>query len=526
MLLIKNAEIFDGTRLESFTGCVLLKGDRIQDVLPQEPEGYEGDVLNAQGLVLAPGFIDSHSHNDFFANRPDAHRFFAPLARQGITTLVAGNCGHSAFCYSPDTPYEKDLSGLFPYNPEYKDSASFSDWARLVDKYSPLNVVALAGHGTVRTSVRGLGNHLLQEIELKEMDTLLEKSLEEGAAGISYGLMYDPDMYASQEELRRAARIAKKHDKPITFHMRACSAISTSYPSLFGRPHNLRAIDEAIAIARDTGAKTHLSHIIFVGKRSWKTLDETISLIDGANQEGLDVTFDLYSYDYGASCINVILPSWYQGLPPAQKKKPFTKLKLYAEIFGAKKLLGLSFHDLEITYAGENHLEYIGRRVDELAKEKGKSGLAAYLDVIDETDASASIHMYQYLNPHIIDVLSRHPKVMFMTDAWIKDVGAQNMAVYGSFPRFFRLSREGQAAPLGEMITKMTSIPAARFGIQNRGRIQPGYFADLVLFDKATVAEPNTEGPPKGIKQVFVNGVSVVENGDYQPTLAGRALRI
>lgn len=519
-LLIKNAEIFDNR--ESFFGCVLIKDEHIEAVLPSVPEDYTGEVLDAEGKALSSGFIDSHSHNDFFIASENNHKYFEPLALQGITTLVSGNCGHSASGYSPDTPYHQYLSGLFPSNPNYKDYASFAEFFDICDEHSPLNIACICGHGTVQTSVRGLGGNPVTSDQQKEIDLLIEQSLEQGAAGISYGLMYDPDMFATEKMLISASKIAKRYDKPITFHMRACSAISTSYPSLFGRPHNLRAMDEAIHIARQSGAKAHLSHIIYVGKRSWSTLDESIQLIDDANNSGLDITFDIYPFDFGASCINVILPAWYQKME--NKRGLLTRIRLFFMVNGAKKMLGLSYNDLEITDGAPQ--KYIGKRVDEIANELGKSGLAAYLQVIDDTDAKASIHMYKYMNPHIINTLSNHPRAMFMTDAWVLDTGIQNLSAYGSFPRFLRLSREGNAAPLPDLLHKMTAAVAERFSLKNRGRVQPGYFADIVIFDKDTAKETTCESHPIGINHVIVNGEFAVKNGVYTSQMCGKGLRV
>lgn len=525
-LLIHNAEIYDGVQPKSFLGSVLVRGDKIAGVFRAEPEGYQGMRLDAEGRVLCPGFVDSHSHNDFYATLPDNHPYFAPMALQGITSMVAGNCGSSATGFWAETPHGLSLTSLFPPNPEYKKNATFAGFAAIADGSLPINMTCLAGHGTARASVRGPGKHSLSAAEFDQMEGILDTALQEGAAGISFGLMYDPGMYAPYEELVRVAKIAARHDKPITFHMRACSKISTSYPGLFGRAHNLRALDEALDIARDAGAKVHLSHIIFVGKRSWGTLDETVELIDRANDSGIDTSFDIYPCDFGASTINVILPSWYQGLSPADKKKAWTRLKLNAEIFGAKKLLGVDFHDLEITYAGEEYPQYIGKRVDEIAGELGMGSLQAYLHIIDQTNAKASIFMYQYMNEHTIDLLSRHERVSYMTDAWIKPEGAQNLAAYGAFPRFLRLSREGKAEELGRMICKMTDSPARRFGLKGRGRIQEGYFADLVVFDKAAIAETKVGDKPVGLPHVLINGQFAVRDGEYMNAQAGKMTRV
>ena len=356
------------------------------------------------------------------------------------------------------------------------------------------------------------------------MERRIEEELEAGAAGVSYGLMYDAGMYGDAEELLRLAKLAAKYNKLITFHQRALSRFSLSYPELFGRAHNLRALDEVIGIAEKSGAKTHVSHVIFVGRSTWNTLDETVRLIDGANKQGMDISFDIYPYDFGASTIAVALPSWYQGMPSSDKKKFFTRLRLWAEISLTKKLLGFSFKDIQITFAGPDHPEYIGKRVSEIAHNSGSGDLDAYLRIIDETNAAATVIMYSYMNDLIINNLSRHPRVSYMTDAWITREGMENPASFGSFPKFLRLSREGKAETLGAMIRKMTGQAAASFGLKNRGIVAPGHYADLVLFDKALIAENNGEGPPAGLPHVIINGEFAVKNGIYQEKSLGRGV--
>jgi N-acyl-D-amino-acid deacylase len=505
---------------------VLVAGDRIADVLDAEPAGYTGEVLDAAGLTLSPGFIDTHSHNDFYAVLPNAQKYLRPFVEQGITTAVSGNCGFSVVGIDPQTPYGRDLFAFFAVNPDYKKAASFAGWSEAVERYSPVNMACQCGHGTIRTSLRGLGPGPLSGEELDRMEHLVEKELEAGAAGVSYGLMYDPGMYGSTEELLRLAKLAAKHNRIITFHQRALSRFSMSYPELFGRAHNLRALDEVLDIAGKSGAKTHVSHIIFVGRNTWNTLDETLSLIDGANRRGLDISFDIYPFDFGASTIAVVLPPWYQGLSPEEKRKFFTRLRLRAEVFATRKLLGFGFDDIQISSAGPAHPEYTGKRISEIARERGVGELDAYLSVIDETGTDTTVIMYSYMNDQIIDTLSRHPKVSYMTDAWISDEGMQNRASHGAFPKFLRLSREGKAETLGNMICKMTSKAAERFGLKNRGRIAPGYYADLTFFDRNTVAESGGESPPVGLPHVLINGEFAVRDGVYQEKSSGRALGV
>jgi N-acyl-D-amino-acid deacylase len=525
-LLIKNAEVFDGVREEARKAWVLIKGDKISALLDAEPAGYTGEVLDAAGLSLSPGFIDTHSHNDFYAVLPAAQRYCRSFVEQGITTQVAGNCGFSIAGIDPETPYGKDLFGFFAENPDYKGVASFPLWAAAVDRYSPLNIACLTGHGSIRTSLRGLGAGALTADQMKKMERLVEQELEAGSAGLSYGLMYDPSMYGSAEELLSLAKIAARYNRIITFHQRALSRFSLSYPEMFGRAHNLRALDEVLKIAGQSGARTQVSHVIFVGRSTWNTLDETIRLIDQANEQGRDIGFDIYPFDFGASTITVALPSWYQALSPDAQQKFAVRLRLRAEVFATRKLLGFGFNDIQITWAGADKSEYAGKRISELAREWKTDELNAYLRVISETGSATTVLMYTYMNDHIIDVLSRHPRTGYMTDAWIMDQGMQNRAAYGAFPKFLRLSREGKAETLGRMIIKMSSKAADRFGLKNRGHIEPGYYADLVLIDKNTVAESGGETAPVGLPHVIINGEFAVKDGVYQEKALGRGLAV
>lgn len=523
--LFINAEIYDGESPQGQQGCVLVQGDRIEAILPGIPEGYAGEVIDLHGQCLTPGFIDTHSHNDFYAVHPDAAKYVRPFLRQGITTSIAGQCGFSLVGIDPDTPHADDLFAFFKKNPDFRPVTTMDGFCAAIDQHSPVNMACFCGHGSIRLSLQGRGADALREEQLQAMERRIRQALEEGASGLSFGLMYDPGMFAPPEELLRMARTAKACEKPVAYHARACSKASMSYPELLGRAHNLRALDEIIDIAQKTGVRSHVSHIIFVGRNTWPTLDETIEMIDGANESGLDISFDIYPFDFGASTINVALPSWYQGLTSAQRRKLFAQLRLRIEITATKKLLGFGFGDIQITYAGPNHPEYIGRRISELAREKGKGGLATYLDIVEETGLESTIIMYTYMNEHIVNTLSRHPQVHYMTDAWIVDAGMQNPAAFHSFPRFLRLSREGKAEQLGAMIRKMTGGAAERFGLTDRGCIKPGYFADLVAFDKDTICEGSGEQPPTGLSHVLVNGGFAIRDGQEVDMNLGRGLR-
>lgn len=523
-LLIKNAQLFDGEDPKSRPASVMLEGDKIADVLAGPPEGYEGETLDIGGACLAPGFIDTHSHNDFYAVLPDADRYNRSFVRQGITTMVAGQCGFSMLGVDPDTPYASDLFAFFAKNPDFAAVTDFEGWRAAIDRFSPVNMACFCGHGTLRTAIRGLGDAPLTADEMDDLERRVDAQLAAGAAGVSFGLMYDPSMYGAPEELLRLAKLAQKHGKPVSYHTRAMSKVSMAYPQLLGRPHNLRALDEVVDIAEKTGVRTHISHLIFVGRQTWATAQTALDLIDGAARKGLEFSFDIYPFDFGASTITVVLPAWYQSLSPQQRKKPAVRLRLNAEIFATKKLLGFEFDDICITWAGPAHPEYIGKRVSEIAREKNQKPLETYLQIVEEGGVESTVIMYAYTNEQIVNTLTRHPDVHYMTDAWIVDEGMQNPASYHSFPCFLRLSREGRAEELGRMICKMTGGAAARFGLAGRGLVKPGHYADLVVFDKETVREGEGEGPPAGLPHVLINGEFAVRDGVYLEKNLGRGI--
>ena len=243
--LIKNAKIYDGSGELPFFGDVLIEGEQIVQVEASIPVESEFEVVDLEGISLAPGFIDAHSHNDWFALRREPIQYFAPFIKQGITTFVSGNCGLAATGFADDTPYKDKIGGgLFSFKDCTKSTGDVKDFLEAVDGNIPCNLAVLAGHCTARASVSGSVNRKLTENEEKEMLDILERALQQGAAGISLGLMYDPGLYADKEELKKVAQLCEKYDRPLTVHPRANSAVSMSYPELLGRSHLLRAVDE------------------------------------------------------------------------------------------------------------------------------------------------------------------------------------------------------------------------------------------------------------------------------------------
>lgn len=512
MKLFKDAIIYDGTGSEAFKGDILVEGDRIvkvEDIIHPE-DGWE--VIDLKGLSVSPGFIDAHSHNDWFAIKKDPHKYFEPFIRQGITSFVTGNCGLSAVGFDSDSQHvDKVGGGLFSYNDTTGVYPTVSAFFSAIDRNTPCNIAVLAGHCTARTSVAGYENRPLTDTERTKMLDLMENAIRDGACGLSLGLMYEPGIYAGIDELKDVAKLCEKYDRPMTVHPRACSAVSMTYP-LLGRPHLLRALDELVEIASGTKMKLHYSHAIFVGRRSFRCKDELMAILHGLRDKGIDIGFDIYSELLGVSVITVVLPAWYQALSPSEKRHWFNKLKLSILIRATIILLGFGWDDIQIAYIGPGYEKYEGKSVAQIAKEMGKSCLDAYLDLCEMSDFKGRVNMGPYSTPEIVSELSKDDRCLYMTDAWVEDHGIQNPAIYDCFPKFLKFSLCGTGDTMPDTIRKMTGAVAERFSIKDRGQIKPGFFADLTVFDETKLrnGQPD-QGKSFGIEKVYINGIKVLD---------------
>ena len=530
MKLFKSGLIYDGTGSMPFKGDILVDNDKIINISEsiQPEDGWE--VIDIDGLSISPGFIDAHSHNDWFAIKKDTRKYFEPFIRQGITSFVAGNCGLSAVGFEQQTPnVDKIGGGLFSFQETTGIYPSVSEFFSAIDGNVPCNIAVLAGHCSARASVAGYENRELTSDERTRMLEVMENALKDGACGLSLGLMYEPGIYAGIDELKEVARLCEKYDRPMTVHPRACSAVSMTYP-LLGRPHLLRALDELVKIADGTHMKLHYSHAIFVGRRSFRCKDELMEILNGLKEKGIDIGFDIYSELLGVSVITVVLPAWYQSLSPTEKRHWFNKLKLRILIDASILLLGFGWNDIQIAYIGPGYEKYEGKTVAQIAKEMGKSCLDAYLDLCEISNFKGRVNMGPYSTPEIVSELSKHDRCLYMTDAWVEDHGVQNPAIYDCFPKFLKFSLCGTGDSMPDTVRKMTGAVADRFSIKERGYIKPGYYADLTIFDedKLRNGEPDQERS-FGIEKVYINGVNVLDNETIDTEAmkhTGRAIRV
>ena len=530
-ILLKNAKVYDGTGAAAMNGDVLVDNDRIAQVGAELPVDGADQVIDLQGLSLAPGFIDAHSHNDWFALRSDPLPWFDPFIRQGITTFVTGNCGISTVGFDKDCPHMDIIgAGLFGFGDAKESSGSLKAYFEAADNAMPCNLAVLAGHCTSRAAVSGSVNRPLTEEEETRMLALMEEALQQGAAGISLGLMYEPGLYAQQDELRKVAELCLRYDRPLTVHPRANSAVSMAYPELLGRSHLLRAVDELAEIARGTRLKLQYSHAIFVGRRSFRDKAEFLTIMNRLREQGVDAMFDIYDETLGVSVITVILPAWYQAMSLEEKRKPLNRLKLSVLVRASSLLLGFGFKDIQVAYIGPGYERYEGKTVHEIARMEHLSDLNAYLMLCEASHFKGRVNMGPYSTREIISDFEHNPHCLYMTDAWVEEHGVQNPAIYDCYPKFLQDSLKGTGDTLPNTIRRMTGATADRFQLPERGYIRPGYFADLTVFSEDAVrsAVPDQE-KAFGIEKVFVNGHLVLDGDTLDRELlktSGRAVPV
>lgn len=533
-LLLKNGYIVDGTGEKGKTGNILVDGEIIREISEREITA-DCETIDCAKKVVAPGFIDMHSHNDwYFPSRIECD-FTTPFTRQGITTFIGGNCGFSPAGFGRDTPYmDKILENPFKSSRLSISWSSMDEYfAALFSRGLPGNLAVFAGHGSIRTSLSGFDPASLSNSAMEELLRLLEEAMDQGAGGVSLGLQYEPGIFSSMDEIREVARLVKKKDKLLTVHARASSAVSGTYPlKPFGKPHNILALEDMLDLARETGVRLQFSHLIFVGSRTWGTYDRTMELIDRAVSDGADFKFDTYAYGCGASVISVILPEWFMAKLPAayESKALLAKLKLQLTVL--EKLLGFGYGDIQIAYIDDPELiQYNGRFISEIAGEMKLSPFDTYIKFARSSGGKARVMQYRYSSPEIIEGLMRHPASIFMTDAWVETEGTQNPSCYGCFPKFLQLARERKIISLENAIYKMTGAAAERAAIKDRGVLKAGYAADITIFDWGTVRDNTdqtaTDKPPTGIEHVLVNGVPVLVNGRHAEGLRpGKVLKL
>jgi len=522
-LLIREALVLDGSGRPPYLADIGVSGKYIK-FIGKLRNGRARRVIEARGLYLAPGFIDIHNHTDVqLLVCPTADS----LVRQGITTVIGGNCGASRFPLTPEMREEENryLSEDPGIEVDWTDLAGF--FRRLSEKGIGINYGTLVGQGTVRAAVVGYGDRQPSAAELSKMKDLVRQALDQGALGLSTGLEYAPGSFATTGELIELASVLRGYDGVYATHMRD------------EEDGVLEAVDEAITIAEKAGVSLEISHLKVGYPRNWDKIDTLLEKIDRAADRKVKVAADVYPYTAFSTGLSIFFPLWVrEGKKEdflGRLRNPELQSRLREAIAESGKNVGTWDKVLISSVRTEKNRWLEGLNLDQASRLQGKDLFSFIRDLLLDEEGQVSMVCFAMSEDNLRKIL-KHPLVCLATDGELASTGGvlfrgkPHPRYYGSFPRAIaEYVRKEKLMPLEEMIRKMTSMPAEKFGLRRRGLIKEGYFADLVLFDfekirdRATWSEPHQY--PEGISPVVVNGRIVVEEGQFTGELPGEVLR-
>lgn len=526
-LLLSGGTLIDGTGAPARTADVGIVNDRI--VAVGDLRGREShQSLDVSGLFVTPGFVDIHAHSELTLL---ADGRGASKVRQGVTTEISGMCGFSA---APLLGQARDelpvLLNRLRLKPDWETMADYL--TRLEGKGVALNFGTLVGHGMLRYAVLGGADRPADPSEREAMARLLSQALEEGGLGLSSGLFYAPGFYADHEEIAALARVAAAYNGLYATHIRNESA-------------GLRAsLQEAIAVGRATGVRVEVSHLKIADRTQWGQAERLLAWLDEVRAEGVDLGWDQYPYSASSTSLDAVVPPPFHAGGTAAMLARFREPGVRAEI--AQALTSGASSEWENTLQGP-HWESImlslyppqpeleGQTIAVIAKAAGRDPLEVALDLIVESEAQAGM-VHFCMDEEDVATILRHPHTAVITDSEALAAdgplaeGVPHPRGYGTYPRVLaRYVRERGLLTWEEAIRKMTSLPAGRVGLRDRGVVREGAFADLVVLDPQRVADTATftqpHQYPEGIRHVLVNGRFAVYEGEQTQERAGRVLR-
>ena len=501
-VLIRNARVVDGTGNPWYRADIGVKDGTII-FIGTGAEGTADRVIDAAERVVAPGFIDVHTHVESRRGRggleatPRADNFLL----DGVTTIITGNCGSSEI--------------------------RVAEWFQKLDELGlGINVATFIGHNSVRREVMGEANRQARAEELEHMQSLVDVAMKEGAIGFSTGLLYIPGTYASTEEVIELARAAARHGGVYATHIREQGA----------KLHD--SIEEAVTIGREAGMPVQISHFKIKGKKRWGKIGDAIELVEQYRREGIDVVIDAYPYDRASTGLSVNLPSWAlaDGDDAIRERlnDPETRRRILAEM--RDKLDDQGFEDFSFgtiaRFTPNPDLE--GLTISEINVQRGReSTVAAEMETILEMMAEGGASLvYHYMSVEDVETIYRYPNAAVASDGGVQQpgVGKPHPRSYGTNARVLsEFVRELETMTLEDAVRRMTSLPARTFQIKGRGLVQEGFVADLVLFDPERVRDRATFEDPhqfsEGFDYVLVNGELMVDGGELTDARAGRIVR-
>jgi N-acyl-D-amino-acid deacylase len=533
-LILRGGRIIDGTGNPWYRGDLAIRDGKIAAI------GRLGDsktdaVLDAKDLMVVPGFIDAHSHAD---GSTLYFREMKSLVMQGITTVVGGQCGGSPAPIDPSLREEMEARRAKVLPPEVDPSitwTTFDDYLKLEEESGlGINIAHLVGHGTIRIASMGREARDPTSEELERMRELTAEAMEAGAFGISTGLIYPPGIFAKTDEIVEVAKVAARYGGVYDSHIR-------------GEGKTLmESLEEAIAVGEKAGIPVQISHHKAATKSIWGKSVESLRMLEEARERGVDVTVDQYPYRAGSTSLATCLPPWAHdgGMERLLERlsDPDARERMRPDIEegipGWENFAGeLGWENVMVSSVrSDENKPSEGKNLEEIREMRGDAdAFTTLFDLILEEEGSVGMIIFAMEEGDVRRIMS-HPLQMVGTDSGASAAdgfmrrGKPHPRGYGSYPKILgQYVRELGVLGLEEAVRKMTSFPAQRFGIPDRGILRPGMWADVVVFDPKTVTDKATyQDPhqyPEGLEYVIVNGRIAVEKGKHTGTLAGRTLR-
>jgi N-acyl-D-amino-acid deacylase len=528
LTIIRGGTVYDGSGGAPRRADVAIRGDRIVEVGELTP-APGATVVDATGMAVTPGFVNmlSWSTESLLVDGRSQGE-----VRQGVTTQIFGE----GWSMGPLTPVMKarmkEQQGDLRFDVAW---TSLAEYLRHLEKKGvSQNVASFVGAATVREHVIGLEERAATPAELAAMQELVRREMEEGALGIGSSLIYAPGSYASTEELIALNRVAARYKGSYISHMRSEGE------------RLLEAVEEVIRISREAGLPAEIYHLKAAGEANWPRMDQVIARVEKAQREGLAVRADMYTYTAGATGFDACIPRWalaggLEGLYP-RLKEPATRARIAREMATP----GLGFENLCLLAGSPERILLVGFKTDALkpltgrtlaqvARERGTDPWQTILDLV-VADRTRIEVVFFLMSEENVRKQVRLPWVTFGSDAASMapvepfTLSSAHPRAYGNFARLLgRYVRDEKLIPLEEAVRRLTSLPAANLGLRDRGLLRPGHYADVVVFDPATIADKATFEKPHqyavGVQHVFVNGVQVLKAGEHTGALPGRALR-